>query len=83
MRMMIRPPAERAPAQAQRAAATLPRCMRPEGVGANRPTTGAFVRVLSKASPPFVPSVVTLALSVVPYGAKDGVRSSDLVYYGG
>ena len=41
MRSTMRPPWLRAESHAHRQLNTLPRCMRPEGDGAKRPTTGA------------------------------------------
>ena len=43
MRSTMRPPWLRAESHAHRQLKTLPKCMRPEGDGAKRPTTGAGV----------------------------------------
>ena len=43
MRSTMRPPWLRAESHAHRQLNTLPRCIRPEGDGAKRPTTGAGV----------------------------------------
>ena len=48
MRRITRPPWDRAESQLKREQNTFPMCIRPLGVGANRPVTAAMAIILSK-----------------------------------